>query len=47
MVLGISYKEVEMVVSRKAIITEGGAMNTIKTVGIDGEWKEWFLLNKL
>ena len=47
LVLGISYKEVEMVVSRKAIITEGGAMNTIKTVGIDGEWKEWFLLNKL
>jgi hypothetical protein len=46
LVLGLSYKEVEMVASSKGIIMEGVAMNTIKTVGIDGEWKGWFLLNK-
>ncbi|KAH6664595.1 hypothetical protein B0J14DRAFT_569575 [Halenospora varia] len=37
LVLGLSYKEVEMVASSKGIIMEGVAMNTIKTVGIDGE----------
>jgi hypothetical protein len=46
LVLGLSYKEVEAVLSSKAIIIEGVAMNTIKTVGIDGKWKVWFLLNK-
>jgi hypothetical protein len=47
LVLGLSYKEAEAVVSSKEIIMEGVAMNAIKTVGIDGEWKEWSLLNKL
>jgi hypothetical protein len=46
LVLGISYKEVEAVVSSKAIIMEGVAMSAIKTVGIDGVLKVWFLLNK-
>jgi hypothetical protein len=35
-----------MVALSKGIIIEGVAMNTIKTVGIDGKWKEWPLLNK-
>jgi hypothetical protein len=47
LVLGLSYKEVKAVASSKGIIIEGVAMNTIKIVSIDGEWKEWFLLNKL
>ncbi|KAH6670157.1 hypothetical protein B0J14DRAFT_703154 [Halenospora varia] len=46
LVLGLSYKEVEMVALSKGIIMEGVAMSTIKTVGIDDEWKEWLLLNK-
>jgi hypothetical protein len=37
LILGLSYKDVEAVVSSKAIIIEGVAMNTIKTVSIDGE----------
>jgi hypothetical protein len=46
LVLSLSYKEVEAVVSSREIIMEGVAMNAIKTVGIHGEWKEWPLLNK-
>ncbi|KAH8674365.1 hypothetical protein BGZ60DRAFT_403707 [Tricladium varicosporioides] len=46
LVLALSHKEVEIVASSKGIIMEGVAMNNIKTVGIDGEWKEWPLLNK-
>jgi hypothetical protein len=46
LVIGLSHKEAEVVVSSKAIIMEGVAMNTIKTVGMDSEWKNWFLLNK-
>ena len=45
LVLGLSYKEVEIVASSKGIIMEGVLMNAVKTVGIDGESKEWFLLN--
>jgi hypothetical protein len=37
LLLCLSYKEVEMVASRKEIIMKGAAMNTIKTVGVDGE----------
>ncbi|KAH8650339.1 hypothetical protein BGZ60DRAFT_195572 [Tricladium varicosporioides] len=47
LVLALSHKEVEIVASSKGIIMEGVAMNIIKTVGIDGRWKEWPLLNKL
>lgn len=43
--LGLSYKEVELVASSKRIIVEGLLMNAIKIVGLDGESKEWFLLN--
>jgi hypothetical protein len=46
LVLSVWYKEVEMVASSKGIIMEGVAMDTIKTVGIDGKLKEWPLLNK-
>lgn len=40
LVLGLSYKEVEIVASSKGIIIEGVTINAIKTVGIDGELKE-------
>jgi hypothetical protein len=46
LVLCLSHKEVEEVIASREIIIEGVAMNAIKTVGIDGEWKEWSLLNK-
>jgi hypothetical protein len=47
LVLSLSHKEVETVVLSKTIIIEEVSINTIKTAGIDGEWKQWFLLNKL
>jgi hypothetical protein len=37
LVLCLSYKEVEIVALSKGIIIEGVAINTIKTVGIDGK----------
>jgi len=40
LVLCLSHKEVEEVVASREIIIEGVAINAIKTVGIDGEWKE-------
>jgi len=45
MVLRISYKEIEEIVSSKVIIIEGRLLstNTIKTVGINGEWRKWYL----
>jgi hypothetical protein len=46
LVLCISFEEVEAIVSSRQIIMEGVAMNAIKTLGIDGEWKERPLLNK-
>jgi hypothetical protein len=46
LVLCLSHKEVEEVVASREIIMEGVTINAIKTVGIDGEWKEWSLLNK-
>ena len=46
LVLYISFEEVEAIVSSRKIIIEGVAMNVIKTLGIDGEWKERPLLNK-
>jgi hypothetical protein len=45
LVLSLSYKEVEEVVSSKSIIMEGPIMNAIKTVGIDDQEKVWDLLN--
>lgn len=47
MVLSLSYKEVEEVVSSKVIIMEGMLMNTIKTVGVDAKEKKWPLLKPI
>ena len=46
LVLSLSYKEVEEVVSSRAIIIEGPLMEAIKTVGKDYQEKEWNLLKK-
>jgi hypothetical protein len=48
MVLRISYKEVEEIVSSKVIVMEGVLLNagTIKTVGVDGRWRMWYLWNQ-
>jgi hypothetical protein len=46
LVLSLSYKEVGQVISSQAIVMEGQLMNTIKTISMDGQEKEWFLLNK-
>jgi hypothetical protein len=47
-VLRISYKEVEEIVSSKVIVMEGVLLNagTIKTVGVDGKWRMWYLWNQ-
>jgi hypothetical protein len=47
MVLRLSYKKVEEMVSSKVIMTEGWLLNanTIKTPGENGQWKEWQLWN--
>jgi hypothetical protein len=47
LVLSLSYKEVGQVISSQAIVIEGQLINTIKTISMDGQEKEWFLLNKL
>ena len=47
LILSLSDKEVETVVSSKAIIMEGPLMNVIKTIGIDGESKKWDMLRLL
>jgi hypothetical protein len=44
LVLRLSYKEIEEVISSKSIIIGGLLMSAIKTVGIDGQEKEWDLL---
>ena len=48
MVLRISYKEVEEIVSSKVIMMEGVLLsaNTIKTVGVDGKWRKWYPWNQ-
>ncbi|KAH6667739.1 hypothetical protein B0J14DRAFT_567113 [Halenospora varia] len=45
MVLRISYKEIEEIVSSKVIIMEGWLLNAnvIETVGVNGEWRKWYL----
>ncbi|KAH8650260.1 hypothetical protein BGZ60DRAFT_421626 [Tricladium varicosporioides] len=47
-VLRISYKEIEEIVSSKVIMMEGVILgaNTIKTVGVDGKWRKWYLWNQ-
>ncbi len=44
LVLGLSDKEVEEVVSSKVIIMKGMLMNSITTIGVDGRWREWPIL---
>jgi hypothetical protein len=48
MVLRISYKEIEEIVCSKVIVMEGVLLNagTIKTVGVDGKWRKWYLWNQ-
>ncbi|PVH72544.1 hypothetical protein DL98DRAFT_520444, partial [Cadophora sp. DSE1049] len=48
MVLRISYKEIEDIVSSKVIMMDGVLLsaNTIKTVGVDGKWRKWYLWNQ-
>jgi hypothetical protein len=45
LVLRVLYKEVKEVVSNKVIIIEGWFLNanTIKTIGVNGEWRKWYL----
>jgi hypothetical protein len=47
-VLRITYKEIEEIVSSKVIVMEGVLLNagTIKTVGVDGKWRKWYLWNQ-
>lgn len=47
LILGLSEKEVEEVISSKEVIMEGLLMDSIKTVGIDGREKEWCMLRPL
>jgi hypothetical protein len=44
-VLRISFKKIEEIVSSKVIIMEGGLLNanTIKTVSVNGKWRKWYL----
>jgi hypothetical protein len=48
MVLRISYKEIEQIISSRVIVMEGMLLNagTIKTVGVDGKWRKWYLWNQ-
>jgi hypothetical protein len=47
MVIRISYKEIEQIISSRVIVMEGMLVNagTIKTVGVDGKWRKWYLWN--
>ena len=47
MVLSLSSKEVEEVVFSKEIVMEGILMDSIETVGINGEQETWDLLKPL
>ena len=44
-VLRISYKKIEEIISSKVIMMEGVLLsaNTIKTVGVDSKWRKWYL----
>jgi hypothetical protein len=47
MFLRVLYKEIEEIISSKIIIMEGVLLsaNAIKTVGVDGKWRKWYLWN--
>jgi hypothetical protein len=47
LILSLSDEEIERVVSSKVIIMDGILMEVIKTVGLDGQWKEWCMLRPL
>jgi hypothetical protein len=47
LVLSLFYKEIRQVILSQAIVIERQLINTIKTISIDSQEKEWFLLNKL
>ena len=44
-VLRISFKKIEEIVSSEVIIMEGGLLNAnmIKTVSVDGKQRKWYL----
>jgi hypothetical protein len=48
MTLRVSYKEIEEIVSSQVIMMEGVLLNadTIKTVGVDGKQRKWYLWNQ-
>ena len=45
--LSVSYKEVEGVISSKVIIMKGILMNTIDTISVDAKKEKWHLLKPL
>jgi hypothetical protein len=47
LILQLSYKAVEEVVGSKEIVMEGILMNTVKTIGADGQEKEWYMSKPL
>ena len=46
-ILCLSDEEVEEVVSSQVMIMQGVLMDVIKTVGVDGRWKDWVILRPL
>jgi hypothetical protein len=47
LILQLSYKAVEEVVGSRQIVMEGVLMNTVKTIGADGQEKEWYMSKAL
>ncbi len=47
LILQLSYKAVEEVVGSREIVMEGILMNTVKTIGADGQEKEWYMSKAL
>ena len=46
LILSVSYKDIQEVVSSRVIIMEGPLMSAIRTIGINGGEREWDLLNR-
>jgi hypothetical protein len=47
LILQLSHKAVEEVVGSREIVMEGILMNTVKTIGADGQEKEWYMSKSL
>ena len=47
MILSLTDEDVKEVVYNRVIIIEGILIDTIKTVGKDGQRKEWYMLRAL